>query len=80
MPASHIIENVLKQTQQKQMGFYFSVDLLSFFLGLNISGGLEGEVQVAFDICKKNWGLESYCLCDELLIFSKIWGEKKTLE
>lgn len=62
------------------MGFYFTISLLSFFLGLNISRALGGGVQVAFDICKKNLGLESYCLCDELLIFSKIWGEKKTLE
>lgn len=80
MPANRIIENVLKEIQQKQMGFYFLIGLLSFFLGLNISGGLRGEVQVAFYICKKNLGLESYCLCDELLTFSKIWGEKKTLE
>lgn len=39
-----------------------------------------GEVQVAFDISTNNLGLESYLLCDELLMFSSIWGEKETLE
>ena len=32
------------------------------------------------EICKKNFGLESYLLCDELLIFLKTKGEKETLE
>lgn len=40
----------------------------------------EGGVWIAFYVFKKNLRLESYLLCDKLLMFSKIWGEKKISE
>lgn len=76
--------DILKEIWEKQMGlpffFFFYQHILIFLRTKKIIGIEEGGVQVPFYMYKKNFGLNSYLLCDKLLMFSKIWGKKKTSE